>query len=167
MSFAQPVSQQPFWTDFMIFLLGLLLLAFSYYLLQYHYKVLPLADTVIVAAPAQSSGELKASNIVSFPLTVKTGVSMGVLEQSVGQAFLKEGNEIPDETRLLGIIASNGIVTVNLSREFTEGGGSHSMIGRVQNIKDAVQAVNPTLEMKIQIEGKPLKVLGGEGLEIE
>ena len=167
MSFAQPLPHHPLLTDFLIFIIGLLLLAFSYLLLQQFYSPMPLPDTAIVSVPAVTQSAFPISQNSITPVTLKTGVSIGALEQSLGKAFQKAGNEIPANTRLLGIVASNGVVTVNLSREFAQGGGSHSMIGRVEDLQQAVQAVNPSYQMKIQVEGHPLKVLGGEGLELE
>lgn len=75
-------------------------------------------------------------------------------------------SEIPKGTELLGVSNRNGIVTVNLSHEFTIGGGATSMIQRVNELKDTIYAVEGKTRVQIAIEGKPIETLGGEGLEI-
>jgi spore germination protein GerM len=75
-------------------------------------------------------------------------------------------SEIPQGTRLLNVKVQNNAVHINLSKEFVQGGGSTSIIQRVQELKDTVQAVQGTQQLNIAIEGKPLNVLGGEGLEL-
>jgi len=84
------------------------------------------------------------------------------------QAEKEEGfySEIPQGTKLLGVQVSHQVVHVNLSKEFTQGGGSTSMIQRVKELKDTIASVEGNYPVKIEIEGKPLNVLGGEGLEL-
>jgi spore germination protein GerM len=74
--------------------------------------------------------------------------------------------EIPPGTRLLSLKRSNGAITVNLSRQFVSGGGSTSMTQRVEEIKRTVYSVDRRHQLNLAIEGKPLEVLGGEGLEV-
>jgi len=76
-------------------------------------------------------------------------------------------SEIPKGTRLLGVNVQNNIVHINLSKEFTQGGGSTSMIQRVQELKSTVSAVEGSRRIELAVEGKPLHVLGGEGLELD
>jgi hypothetical protein len=76
-------------------------------------------------------------------------------------------SEIPKGTQLLGVSVSGNIVTLDLSREFESGGGATSVIGRVEALKKTVRGVNPHYRMKLAIEGKPLRILTGEGLELD
>ncbi|NEP00205.1 MAG: spore germination protein [Symploca sp. SIO2E9] len=73
---------------------------------------------------------------------------------------------IPEGTKLRSISIKPDGVHVNLSEEFTTGGGTVSMMGRVAQVVYTASNVDPTAKVWIEVEGKPLEVLGGEGLEI-
>ncbi|MHC5724333.1 MAG: GerMN domain-containing protein [Nostoc sp.] len=74
---------------------------------------------------------------------------------------------IPKATKLLGLKAENDEVHVNLSEDFTSGGGSTSMMGRVGQVVYTATTLNPKAKVYIDVNGKPLDVLGGEGLELQ
>lgn len=74
---------------------------------------------------------------------------------------------IPKDTRLLGVAQQVDGVRVNLSEQFTTGGGTASMTGRVAQILYTATALNPEGKVWIEVEGKPLEVLGGEGLILD
>ncbi|MDF5710068.1 MAG: GerMN domain-containing protein [Nostoc sp. S4] len=78
-----------------------------------------------------------------------------------------DSTTIPKGTKLLGLKADNDEVRVNLSEEFTSGGGSASMIGRVGQVVYTATTLNPKAKVYIDINSKPLDVLGGEGVELE
>ncbi len=78
-----------------------------------------------------------------------------------------ESTTIPQGTKVLGVNVENNNVRVNLSEEFTSGGGSSSMIGRVGQIVYTATTLNPNANVYIEVDGKQLEVLGGEGLELE
>ncbi len=73
---------------------------------------------------------------------------------------------IPAGTELLSLIIQGDGIVVNLSEEFQFGGGSASMIGRVAQVLYTATSLDPSAAVWFQIEGEPLEVLGGEGLEI-
>lgn len=75
-------------------------------------------------------------------------------------------SEIPKGTKLLGLNKGQKAVTVDLSSQFSGGGGSTSMTQRLEELKRTVKAVDAKSEVNIAVEGKPLEVLGGEGLEV-
>lgn len=74
---------------------------------------------------------------------------------------------IPPGTKLLAVKTANNEVHVNLSEEFTTGGGTASMIGRLGQVIYTATSVNPDAKVYIEVEGEQLELLGGEGLILE
>lgn len=73
---------------------------------------------------------------------------------------------IPPEARLRGIEVKADGVHVDLSADFTTGGGTTSMTGRVAQILYTATSLDPNMPVWLAIESEPLEVLGGEGLMI-
>ncbi|MEH1847702.1 MAG: GerMN domain-containing protein [Nostoc sp.] len=117
----------------------------------------------------------KEKNVALVPQPVK--VASVQPNQALEAAFQnllagppKEGTNsttIPKGTKLLGLKAENDEVHVNLSKDFTSGGGSTSMMGRVGQVVYTATTLNPKAKVYIDVNGKPLDVLGGEGLELQ
>ena len=74
---------------------------------------------------------------------------------------------IPQGTKLYNINSQNNEVYVDLSREFTTGGGSASMDCRLGQVIYTATSLNNEANVWIKVEGKPLTSLGGEGLMVE
>jgi spore germination protein GerM len=74
---------------------------------------------------------------------------------------------IPSGTKIIGVKVENDAISVDLSNEFTSGGGSASMAGRVGQVIYTATSLNNNGKVYINVNGKELNVLGGEGLELE
>jgi spore germination protein GerM len=117
---------------------------------------------------AANKTELASANIAtpigdSTPRTLTTAFE----NLLAGPADVSVTTTIPTGTKLLGLkIAPDGI-HVDLSKEFKAGGGTESMKGRVGQVVFTATSLQPRANVWISVEGKPLEVLGGEGLVID
>ncbi|MFZ6004338.1 MAG: GerMN domain-containing protein [Actinomycetota bacterium] len=74
---------------------------------------------------------------------------------------------IPAGTELNGVTIADGVATVDLSSEFTSGGGSASMQGRVAQVVFTLTQFDTVDSVEFEVDGEPLTVLGGEGLMLD
>lgn len=109
----------------------------------------------------------------SSPLTVqKSATDQDVLKTAIenllsGPATANNETTIPPGTKLLDLKLEKQKVHLNLSSEFTTGGGSASMIGRLAQLLYTATSLDENTKVWLFIDGQPLEVLGGEGLMIE
>jgi spore germination protein GerM len=110
------------------------------------------------------------------PLPVKVSASKDKPSEFISAAFNSlvtakndgdTSSTIPSGTKVLGVKIENDAVRVNLSEEFTGGGGAASMTGRVGQVVYTATSLNPNAKVYIDVNGKQLDVLGGEGVELD
>ncbi|WP_299488090.1 GerMN domain-containing protein [Acaryochloris sp. IP29b_bin.137] len=83
-----------------------------------------------------------------------------------GPANADKTNAIPEKTQLNSLKLQDDGVRIDLSRDFTTGGGTKSMQARLGQIVYTASSLDPKEAVWISIDGEPLEVLSGEGLII-
>lgn len=74
---------------------------------------------------------------------------------------------LPPDTRLLSAGLSGGVLTVDLSREFEQGGGTSLMAGRLHQLFYTLTQPSDVDAVHLRIEGDAVRVFSGEGLEVD
>lgn len=110
--------------------------------------------------------------VVPQQIKVTTNQPNAVLEAAfnnllAGSTDTALSSTIPQGTKLRDVKVQNDGIHVDLSKEFTSGGGSASITGRVAQILYTATTLQPDAKVWIDVEGTQLDVLGGEGLELE
>lgn len=114
----------------------------------------------------------KSLELVPQPIKIAAAQPNKALEAAfktllAGPTEGTDSTTIPKGTQLLGLKVENNDVHVNLSEDFTSGGGSTSMVGRVGQVVYTATTLNPNAKVYIEVNGKQLDVLGGEGVELQ
>lgn len=109
----------------------------------------------LAAAPVQIQAE---------PNDLLQAAFQQVLQKPADPSFT---SAIPEQTILRSLEVKSDCIHVDLSSEFTTGGGSAAMMGRLGQVVYTATTLDPSARVWLTIEGKPLEVLGGEGLLIE
>jgi spore germination protein GerM len=117
--------------------------------------------------PTEKSFELVPEPIKIAAVQPNQALEAAFATLLAGPTESMDSTSIPKGTKLLGLKTENNEVHVNLSKDFIGGGGSASMVGRVGQIVYTATTFNPNAKVYIEVNGKPLEVLGGEGVEIE
>lgn len=75
-------------------------------------------------------------------------------------------SEIPPDTKLLGIKEDAKSYTINISEDFTQGGGADSMKIRVKQLVTTATQAADGKDVYLEIEGERVEYIGGEGIMI-
>ncbi|MBN1629832.1 MAG: GerMN domain-containing protein, partial [Thermoleophilia bacterium] len=117
-----------------------------------------------------SSGEKICATTREIPKTLEVGAaSMRALLEGPTDAEEEAGmvSNIPEGTTFLGLDVADGVATVDLSQEYSSGGGSLSMFMRLAQVVFTLTQF-PTVEgVNFKLDGEPIDVLGGEGIIID
>jgi len=82
------------------------------------------------------------------------------------EAIPAASTAIPPGTRVLGLEVSGRVATVDLSAEFTSGGGTLSMRGRLAQVVFTLTRFDHIDGVRFLVEGVPTTVFGGEGVMV-
>jgi len=76
-------------------------------------------------------------------------------------------SEVPVDTTLRSVVLRDGVVTVDLTPAFAQGGGSASMLARVWQLVYTATQVPEARAVQITLDGRRVPALGGEGLMVD
>jgi spore germination protein GerM len=115
----------------------------------------------------------EAEHLVLVPeaITPTTDAPEVILTELFGELLEnppKDGliNTIPENTKLLKVEVNDDGIVIDLSTEFTSGGGGASMIGRLAQVLYTATSFSPDAAVWLKVAGEPLELLGEEGLEV-
>jgi spore germination protein GerM len=100
-------------------------------------------------------------------LSSEQALREGVINLLNNSGTSDQTSAIPAGTHLLSLRTTPAGIYIDLSREFSQGGGSSSMIHRVAQILYTVTSLEPNAKVYLSVEGQLLDEnhpLGGEGL---
>ncbi|MGF1540804.1 MAG: GerMN domain-containing protein [Pleurocapsa sp.] len=140
------------------------------------------SSSIVEVQPAQFTPQLYWLKIVDnrIQLATKTFNTSATspeiaLEDAFAKLLANSSNfelisTIPQKTRLLQLQVTPEGIYLDLSQEFSQGGGSTSMIYRVAQVLYTATSIDPQAAVFLSIEGQPLdedNPLGGEGLLLD
>lgn len=116
--------------------------------------------------------ESSKNKLMAVPITVKAKSNNEAISSVLNTLIAENPPEstlysaIPVNTKVLKVTAKNKEIRIDLSKEFTKGGGSASMQGRIIQVLYTATSLELDAKVYLSVEGKPLKYIGGEGLEV-
>lgn len=104
----------------------------------------------------------------SFRATsLQQGIAQALQTLIRGSSDARLISTVPPRTELLGVKVEGDDVFINFSQEFTEGGGTSAILGRISQVFYTTTSHNDQARVWISVEGEALAQLGGEGLLID
>lgn len=111
------------------------------------------------------------NEVLPLKRQVKTNKMASAIAELIAGPSLTEKNrgfltEIPQSTKIIGIKEFSDKYEINLSSEFSSGGGSESMKLRLAQLSNTAIDAAGNKPVYLKIKGEKAKFIGGEGLEI-
>lgn len=175
-------NSTPILIGFSLLLIGIAQITALWALTRVILPTVTKSPSLVEVQPAQFNPQMYRLEIVDnrirlTPKTIHTSATSPqvaltqALEELLSQSpNLDPTTTIPQGTRLLNLHTSKSGIYIDLSQEFTEGGGSSSMIYRVAQVLYTASSIEPEASVFLSIEGTPLNdeyPLGGEGLLLD
>ncbi|MEA5478904.1 GerMN domain-containing protein [Pseudanabaena galeata UHCC 0370] len=116
--------------------------------------------------------EASSNKLTAVPIAVKAKSNDEAIASVINMLITEKPPEtelysaIPESTKVLSSTSKNKEIRIDLSKDFTKGGGSASMQGRIIQVLYTATTLEPDAKVYLSVEGKPLKYIGGEGLEV-
>lgn len=111
-----------------------------------------------------ASGDYKFVNRTAKDEGIQTAVSLllkGVTEEEKKQGLF---SEIPPNTKLYWVKEEKGDLIINLSENFAQGGGTTSVMSRINQLVKTVKIYNPNAPVYLYLNGKKAEYIGGDGV---
>ncbi|MFZ4555198.1 MAG: GerMN domain-containing protein [Pseudanabaena sp.] len=116
--------------------------------------------------------ESKKNKLIAIPIAIKAKSNDEAIASVLNILIAENPPEstlysaIPANTKVLSAITKDQEIRLDLSKDFTKGGGSASMQGRIIQVLYTATSLEPEAKVYLSVEGKALKYIGGEGLPV-
>ena len=121
--------------------------------------------TKVVEVYFSHEGTLAASNrSVAGPGYAKAAVAAVLAGPNADESSAGLTSAVPVGTKVLGVNIAGGKATVDLSSQFTSGGGSLSMQLRTAQVVYTLTQFDGVRSVDFHIDGKAVSAIGGEGI---
>jgi spore germination protein GerM len=112
--------------------------------------------------PLTRSIPLPPDSVKRLTLTVEALIA-GPTEAEKAAGYY---SELPPPTTVLGVASTANGLVLNLSADFTSGGGTDSMGQRLNQLIATVEAAVPNTPVFLDVNGQRVTFIGGEGIEV-
>lgn len=114
------------------------------------------------------SGELiKARRELSFKPSLENAIIVLLKGPTIAETKRGVYSEIPPNVDLLSVRQLDKDIIIDLSSNFGNGGGSNSVINRINQLTHTVKLYEPHKNVYLYINGKEVEYLGGDGVYIK
>lgn len=118
--------------------------------------------------PTDTSFKLAPQPVQIGSTTTPNDLLTGAVQQLLsGPSDSAYSTTVPKGTKLRDLAIKPDGIHLDLSQEFTQGGGSAAMTGRLAQVLYTVTSLDPNAPVWLSVDGKLIDTLGGEGLVLE